>query len=104
MQVLIKKEVSSSKRRALREIDRRRLESRIPTTSHRGLRMLCSNQLLNLTIDCTVNTTASEYMCAKMKSISLDLGKITEFVTPILKNLVNEDEDAAFDQIGKPLL
>jgi hypothetical protein len=102
--VLIKKEVSSSTRRALREIDRRRLESRIPKTSHRGLRMLCSDQLLDLTIDCTVNTTASQYMCAKMKSISLDLGKIAEFVRPILKNLVNEDEDAAFDQIGKPLL
>ena len=89
----------------MREMDRRRLESRITSTAHRGLRMLCSSQLgIGSNIDCAVNTTANEYMCAKMKNIALDLGKITNFVLPILERLVNKEENAAFDQIGKPLV
>lgn len=38
-----------------------------------------------------------------MKVIELDIGRIKDLVTPILEKLVNQDQDAAFDQIGKPL-
>lgn len=61
-QAIVKKEVSSArKRRSLKEVDRRRLDLSIPTTAHRGLRMLCSDDLLHLDIDCPVNTTANEF-------------------------------------------
>lgn len=62
LQILVKKEKSFSRRRTLREIDRRRLENSIRPGAHRGLRMLqCSEELLNLTIDCPVDTTKDEF-------------------------------------------
>jgi hypothetical protein len=61
-QAIIKKEVSSARnRRSLKEPDQRRLELSIPTTAHRGLRMLCSEELLDLHIDCPVDTAANEF-------------------------------------------
>ena len=107
-QAIIKKEVStrrgSRRSLALQPMDRRRLEASIPTTAHRGLRMLCSNQVLNLEIDCPVDTSEGEFACVKLSDIRLDINKIQELVEPIIAKLVNPpDDDSIFDTIAKPL-
>eukprot|EP00970_Alexandrium_tamarense_P019450 scaffold14057_cov421-Alexandrium_tamarense.AAC.1 len=97
--------------RSLKEVDRRKLESSIPLDAHRGLRMLCADDLLDLAIDCPVDTAAGEFACAlflpvhkKLSNIYLDVGKIKDLVLPILEKLVNNEESGAFDQIAVPLL
>lgn len=84
--------------------DRRRLETSIPQTAHRGLRMLCSDEIINLSMDCPINTADGEYACVKISNIRLDMKKIQEMIEPILKKLVNPPaDDAFFDQIASPL-
>lgn len=60
--MLIKKEASNSARRRLKDADRRRLKKSITPSDHRGLRMLCSEEILDLEIDCDVNIAADEFM------------------------------------------
>ena len=108
LQAITKKEIStrrgSRRSLALQPMDRRRLEASIPTTAHRGLRMLCSNQVLNLEIDCPVDTSEGEFACVKLSDIRLDINKIQELVEPIIAKLVNPpDDDAIFDTIAKPV-
>jgi hypothetical protein len=100
----VKKEVSSVKNRSLKESDRRGLELSIPTTAHRGLRMLCREELLDLQIDCPVNTAVNEFACAKLSDIRLDITQIQALIKPILEKLVNTDNNGAFDKIATPLL
>ena len=69
VQAIVKKEVSVAsttrmRGRSLKEVDRRKLESSIPLDAHRGLRMLCADDLLDLAIDCPVDTAAGEFACA----------------------------------------
>ena len=88
----------------MQPMDRRRLEASIPSTSHRGLRMLCTNEVVNLDISCPVNTTAGEFACVKLSDIRLDITKIQELVEPILRKLVNPpDDNGSFDEVAKPL-
>lgn len=83
-------------------MDRRRLEASIPSTAHRGLRMLCADELTN--VDCPVNTTAGEFACVKLSNIRLDINKIQGLVEPILRKLVNPPADnGQFDLVAKPL-
>jgi hypothetical protein len=108
-QAIVKKEVTvgSTTRmrgRSMKEVDRRKLEDSIPSDAHRGLRMLCVDDLLDLAIDCPVDTTAGEFACAKLSNVYLNVAKIRELVQPILEKLVNDEESGAFDQIGVPLL
>jgi hypothetical protein len=100
----VKKEISTSKRRALKALDRRRLELSVSKHANRGLRMLCAGELLDLQIDCPVNTTANEFACAQINDIRLDIGAIQDMIQPILGKLVNAEETGAFDQVGVPLL
>ena len=66
--------------------------------------MLCGNEVVNLDIDCPVNTTAGEFSCVKVSNIRLDITKIQELVEPILRKLVNPpNDDGAFDEVAKPL-
>lgn len=66
--------------------------------------MLCADEILSLHIDCPVDVAAKEYACAKLADIRLDITKIQAMIEPILNELVNSDEDGAFDQVGVPLL
>lgn len=80
-QALVKKEknvspTSARRGRAMKEIDRRKLEAMIPSDSNNlGLRMLSgsADDLLSLDIDCDVDTSANEYACAKFSEIRLDV-------------------------------
>lgn len=66
--------------------------------------MLCGNEVIDLDIDCPVNTTAGEYVCAKISNIRLDVTKIRDLVEPILRKIVNPpDDDGPFDKVAKPL-
>lgn len=112
IEAIIKKEVgiaktSSSRGRSLLEADRRRLDESIPHDAHRGLRMLssdCSQGLLDLDIDCVVDTSANEFFCAQMLDIRLDANKLVELVEPIVGELVNDDNTGTFDKVAQPLL
>jgi hypothetical protein len=106
LQAIVKKEISSArnKNRSLKTLDRLRLENSIPLTAHRGLRMLCADELLSLQIDCPVNVAANEFACAKLADIRLDITNIQAMIEPILRELVNSNEDGLFDQVGVPLL
>ena len=106
---MIKKEFStrrgSSRRSLLGTFDRRRLEASIPSSAHRGLRMLCSREVLNLDIDCPVDTAEGEYSCVRISNVRLDVNKIQELVEPIVRKLVNPpDNDEIFDKIAEYLL
>jgi len=112
IEALIKVEVgisSSSDRRgrSMLEADRRRLDESIPHYAHRGLRMLrsdCNQNLLDdLTLNCTVDTAANEFFCARMGDIRLDLGALQDLVEPILSELVNSEKTGSFDKIAGPL-
>ena len=66
--------------------------------------MLCANEILNLGIDCPVDTAKGEYSCIRISNIRLDVNKIQELVEPIVGKLVNPpDNDAIFDKIAEPL-
>ena len=99
----MKKEVSTNKRRSLKAIDRQRLANMIPDNAHRGLRMLCADEALDLQIDCPVNSAAGQFACLKLNDIRLDLGSIKDFADQILGKMVNSEETGYFDQVGKPL-
>ena len=117
IEALIKVEVgisSSSDRRgrSMLEADRRRLDESIPHDAHRGLRMLrsdCNDDLLEgfppqgPPLNCTVDTAANEYFCARMGVIRLDLNKLQDLVEPILLELVNDEKTGSFDKIARPL-
>ena len=100
----MKKEVSSDKRRSLTVLDRRRLANMIPEHAHRGLRMLCSDEVLDVQIDCPVNITAREFACAQLNDIRFDIGKLKDMIDPILEKMVNSGNTGYFDQVAKPLL
>jgi hypothetical protein len=113
LEAIIKKEKSTrrpgtQKSRSLslmHPLDRRRLEASIPPTAHRGLRMLCASEVEKLHINCPVNITAGEFACVRISNIRLDITKIQALVEPILRKLVNPPaDDAAFDEVAKPLL
>ena len=66
--------------------------------------MLCTKEVLNIDIDCPIDTAAGEYSCIRISNIRLDVNKIQELVEPIVRKLVNPpDDDAIFDRIAKPL-
>jgi hypothetical protein len=111
LEAIIKKEVSTRRpgtrksRSLLHSEDRRRLETSISSTAHRGLRMLCADELEKLDVNCAVNITAREFACVRISNIRLDIREIQAMVTPILRKLVNPPaNDAAFDEVAKPLL
>jgi hypothetical protein len=88
----------------MQPMDRRRLELSIPSTAHKGLRILCTNEVLNIDVNCPVNTTAGEIACVRVSNIRLDIKKIQELVEPIIRKLVNPPhDDGYFDHIAKPL-
>lgn len=65
IEAIVKKEVAASSTqkkssRALKEADRRRLESSISPNDHRGLRILCDN-VTKLEVTCDVDTEAGEF-------------------------------------------
>ena len=111
LQAIVKKEVSTRRgtrnrsRSLLQPMDQRRLQASIPSTAHRGLRMLCADEVEKLNIDCPVDLNAGEFACARISNIRLDITKIQGLVEPILRKLVNPPaDDAAFDEVAKPLL
>ena len=68
IEAILKKEIgvldnSRRRGRSLKEADRRRLEASIPPNAHRGLRMLCSDELLDLQIECPVDTSGKAESC-----------------------------------------
>ena len=99
----MKKEVSSDKRRSLKALDRRRLANMIPDHAHRGLRMLCSDEVLDVQIDCPVNITAGEFACVKLNDIRLDIGSLKELVDQVLGKIANSEKSGYFDPVGNPL-
>jgi hypothetical protein len=108
LQAIVKRELStrrgSDRRSLLQPVDRRRLESSIPSGAHRGLRMLCVDEIDNLDIDCPVNTAAGEFACVRISDVRLDVASISEMLDPILRKLVNPPTyDGLFDEIAKPL-
>lgn len=67
--------------------------------------MLCADEVEKLNIDCPVDLTVGEFACARISNIRLDITKIRGLVEPILRKLVNPPaDDAAFDEVAKPLL
>jgi hypothetical protein len=91
---IVKKEVSTtttsiSRGRSIKEADRRRLTDSIPLDAHRGLRMLCADELIETEIICDLGQT--EFACANMTDIRLDVTKLQGLVNPIIGFLVNED-------------
>lgn len=99
----MKKDGSSDKRRSLKALDRRRLANMIPDHAHRGLRMLCADEVLDLQIDCPVNITAGQFACVKLNDIRLDIGSLKELVDQVLGEMVNSENTGYFDQVGRPL-
>ena len=106
---IIKKELTtkrgprSSNRFLLNPTDRRRLENSIPQTSHRGLRMLCADEVLNMNIDCPIDASRGEFACVRVEDIRLDINKIKDLVEPILRKLVNPPgNDGYFDLVCNP--
>ena len=110
LQALVKKEVSSrretstsnaptptpkptpkptARRSLIQPMDRHRLTASIPTSAHRALRMLCSDEVVSLDIDCPIDITAGEYACVRISNIRLDITKIQEMVEPILNKFVS---------------
>ena len=87
---------------SLAPMDRRRLEASVSSTAHRGLRMLCADELVD--VDCPVDSAAGEFACVRISNIRLDINKIQGLVEPILRKLVNPPEDdGSFDTVAKPL-
>ena len=77
-QAIVKKErnigsTSTKKGRRMKAIDRRKLEASIAVDAHRGLRMLCADEVLHLGIECPVDTSANEFACAKLDDIRLNV-------------------------------
>ena len=106
LQAIVKRELSTrrisrTRRSLLQQKDRRRLEASIPSSAHRGLRMLCTNEVID--IDCPVNTTAEEFACVRLSDVRLDLTKIQNMISPTLKKLVNPANNGLFDEIAVPL-
>ena len=106
---VIKKELTtkrgprSSNRFLLNPTDRRRLENTISQTSHRGLRMLCVDEVLNMNIDCPIDSSRGEFACVRVEDVRLDINKIKDLVEPILRKLVNPpDNDGYFDLVADP--
>ena len=88
LQAIVKKEVSTRRgtrkrtRSLLQSRDRHRLEDSIPSNAHRGLRMLCAEEVTQLNVDCPVDIAAGEYACVRISDIRLDITKIQgEFTT-----------------------
>ena len=95
---------STQTRYLLQPVDRRRLEASISSTAHRGLRMLCVDEVDTLDIECPVNITAGEFACVRISNVRLDITKIQELVEPILKKLVDPvHNNGTFDEIAIPL-
>lgn len=104
---VVKTEIStrrgSSRRQLIQPMDRRRLEASIPKAAHRGLRMLCANEILD--IDCPVDTAEGEFACVRISDVRVDIGKIQDMIQPVLEKLVNPPEDdGLFDEVVIPLL
>lgn len=78
LEAVVKKEVSTrrqsgyaTRRRSLLQLlDERRLRASIPSTAHKGLRMLCAEEALGgLQIDCPVDIAAGEFACARISNV-----------------------------------
>ena len=66
--------------------------------------MLCASEIVGLDIDCPVDTAAGEFACVKLSNIRLDLTKIQDMISPILRKLVNPSaNNGLFDHIAVPL-
>jgi hypothetical protein len=67
--------------------------------------MLCTNDIVNLDIDCPVDVAAGEFACVRVSNIRLDITKIQAMIDPILRKLVNPPlDDGLFDEVAKPLM
>ena len=101
LQAIIKKEISTRRggSRSLKLLDQHRLEASIPSTAHRGLRMLCANEALGLDIDCPVDTSAGQFACVRVSNIRLDIGVLPLLVKPILLKLVNPEANNGLDKM-----
>lgn len=45
--------------------------------------MLCTNDIVNLDIDCPVDVAAGEFACVRVSNIRLDITKIQAMIDPI---------------------
>lgn len=109
VETIVKKKIKaprSSKRssRRMKKVDRALLSTRITDSDHRGLRMLCDDDIDDET-SCPVDTAAGEFACARLNAVALNLGKVKEGVRKVLDKFVNEEEkNGFFDQVARPLL
>jgi hypothetical protein len=83
-------------------LDRRRLDHHITPSAHRALRLLHSNPVLP-EVNCAVEYK-TEFACARLSDIRLDIKKIEALIKSILGELVKSDNNGYFDQIAQPLL